>query len=208
MKLKSFGCSFIWGSHMPDEHPNYSRLTYPALLAQSRGWDYECYARPGSGNLMIAESVLAELAEPAVFVINWTFIDRFDYTTTDGQWQTVRPGNQDSVSDLYYRHLHSQYRDKLTTLLHIKTVADQLEANGVPYLMTYMDPLIFETEWHTNAAIEYLQNSIRSKLKDWDGKNLVDYSRDRGHKFDSSNHPLESAHRDLFEYTENHFNFV
>ena len=85
MNLKSFGCSFIFGSELSDDGKNGryatgSKLTWPAHVARHLNYTYLCYARPGSGNLQIAERTLTHLAtnEHALFVINWTYIDRFD----------------------------------------------------------------------------------------------------------------------------------
>ena len=63
MMLKSFGCSFIYGSDLSDDGKGFplaspSKLSWPSLLAQSLNYTYECYARPGSGNLRILEKVL------------------------------------------------------------------------------------------------------------------------------------------------------
>jgi hypothetical protein len=85
MKIKSFGCSFIFGTDLADEtrgepYAQSSQLTWPALLAQDLGLEYECHARPGSGNLRILEKILSiSIQTPATFVIGWTWIDRFDY---------------------------------------------------------------------------------------------------------------------------------
>ena len=62
MNLKSFGCSFIYGNELSDEvgtevYLNPSQLTWPALLSKQYDYGYQCYARPGSGNLQIAEKV-------------------------------------------------------------------------------------------------------------------------------------------------------
>jgi hypothetical protein len=214
MKLKSFGCSFVWGSEMADAEPYPSQRSWPALLAQHLNLPYQCMARPGGGNLLIAEQVLNHVAlpgagdrlmSPAVFVINWTFIDRFDYTTAvEARWDTIRPGGswdgQESLAEHYYRNLHSQYRDKLTTLMHIKLCIDSLQQAGHEFIMTYMDELILETKWHTSPAVLRLQEYIRPHLRQFDGRNMLDYSRDRGHDFGHQAHPLESAHADLFQY--------
>ena len=63
MNLKSFGCSFIFGSELSDDgrtgpYATGSCLTWPALLAKEFGYGYHTYARPGSGNLQIAERAL------------------------------------------------------------------------------------------------------------------------------------------------------
>ena len=214
MKLKSFGCSFVWGSEMADADPYPSQCSWPALLARHLHLPYHCIARPGGGNLLIAEQVLNHVAlpgagdrlmDPAVFVINWTYIDRFDYATAiDGSWDTIRPGGswdgQESLAEHYYRNLHSQYRDKLTTLMHIKLCVDSLQQAGHQFIMTYMDELILETKWHTSPAVLRLQEYIRPHLLQFDGRNMLKYSRDRGHDFGNQAHPLESAHEDLFQY--------
>jgi len=131
MKLKSFGCSFIWGSELPDVPiPGNipSQLTWPALLSRELNLQYECHAWPGRGNFFTAKQVLDQLAinEPTLYVVNWTWIDRFDFVDkdyTDGRWETLRPGrNNHPHGDFYYRNLHSELRDKLHTLQLIKLI--------------------------------------------------------------------------------------
>ena len=78
MKLKSFGCSFIFGSELSDitiKSKKYSQLTWPAIIAQRLGMEYACYARPGSGNLQILNNLLDQVAQHNndVYIINWTF---------------------------------------------------------------------------------------------------------------------------------------
>ena len=116
MNLKSFGCSFIYGSELSDEiiydpskhrSPRHSKSTWPAHLARHLNYDYQCYARPGAGNLQIAERVLSHLAtnETALFVINWTFIDRFDYFDINNPtrffnntWSTIMPVDETDIA--------------------------------------------------------------------------------------------------------------
>ena len=62
MKLKSFGCSFIFGSELAYDgrdspYATPSQLTWPAHLAQHLNYNYQCYARPGAGNLQILEQI-------------------------------------------------------------------------------------------------------------------------------------------------------
>jgi hypothetical protein len=218
MILKSFGCSFIFGTDLADDgrNKNYatgSYLTWPALLSQELGYHYQTYARPGSGNLRILEKILTEspVDKSAVFVIGWTWIDRFDYTVIptskiplwdcagSEQWKTIMPIDNDSVARAYYRDLHSQYRDKLVSLTYIKTAIDVLKQNNISFIMTYMDDLIFETEWHTSPAMVNLQNYIRPYMTQFDGKNFLDFSRERKFLISETQHPLEDAHRAAFE---------
>jgi len=204
MKLKSFGCSFIFGTDLHDDgsgtdHARYSRHTWPALLAQDLGYQYFCYARPGSGNLRIAEAVLTQAAlnDPALFVIGWTWIDRFDYTGADDRWRTVMPVDQSDVARVYYRDLHSQYRDKLSTLMSIKLVIQTLQEKGHQFIMTNMDDLVFESGQHCTPSMSDMQGFVRPYVKDFEGKNFLDWSQEKSYEISATMHPLEDAHRSV-----------
>ena len=212
MNLKSFGCSFIYGSELSDEiiydpskkqPPNYSKLTWAAHLAQHLNYNYLCYARPGAGNLQIAERALTHLAtnETALFVINWTFIDRFDYFDInnptrffDNTWSTLMPIDETATAKTYYKNLHSEIRDKLTTLMSIKLVLDTLHQKNCPFIMTYMDDLMFDKQWHTTPAITDMQDYILPHMSTFDGLNLQQFTKKNGYPITRIGHPLEQAH--------------
>ena len=209
MKLKSFGCSYIFGSELSDDllppSPTKpaSQLTWPALLAQRFDLPYECYALPATGNLRILDQLLAQIQtkEPALYCIGWTYIDRFDYqepVTTS--WTAALPQDTDSTAQAYYRNLHSQYRDKLTSLVYIKTAVDALQQAQAQFVMTYMDPLLFETQWHSSPAIEYLQQSIQPYMTDFSGQTFDQWSRKQGYLISPANHPLDAAHSAAADY--------
>ena len=208
MNLKSFGCSFIFGSELADDGRDqpaatFSHLTWPALLAKNLEYGYHCYARPGSGNLQIAERALSQLAcnEHALYIIGWTWIDRFDYNNSENDhWQTIMPLDDTSLAHTYYRDLHSQYRDKLTTLLNVRVVIDTLKQKGFPFIMTYMDELMFETEWHSTPAIADLQNYIRPHMTRFNGMNFLEWSQKNGYPISEKKHPLEPAHLAAYQY--------
>lgn len=208
MILKSFGCSFIFGSELhddvysgPDARP--SRHTWPALLAQDLGYNYQCHARPGSGNLQILERLLNQLSNDSMdlCVIGWTWIDRFDYNNAvNNQWKTITPTDTNDCAKFYYRNLHSQYRDKFTSLTAIKMAIDELNKQQTKFIMTYMDELLFETEWHCTPAIAQLQKEIRPHLNNFEGDNFLEWSRKKGFPIGTrGKHPLEAAHRAGFE---------
>lgn len=217
MILKSFGCSFIFGTDLADDgrgepYARSSQLTWPALLAQHHGYEHQCHARPGSGNLRILEKILSiATAGPAYFVIGWTWIDRFDYTIpptgNDHRydragtelWRTVMPINTDSRAIHYYRDLHSQFRDKLSNLVYIKTAIDTLKQKQIPFIMTYQDELLFETEWHISPAVVDLQEYIRPYMTKFEGLTFLDWARKKGHPISDTLHPLEQAHQGAFE---------
>lgn len=213
MKLKSFGCSFIYGTDLADDgkgmiRSNPSKFTWPSLLAQQHTWDYTCYARPGAGNLQILERLLNQLTdtEPAVYVVGWTWIDRFDYTTQDTpfQWRTVMPIDTDSVANTYYKHLHSEYRDKLTTLINVKLAIDALKASGNRFIMTYMDDLMFDSKWNTGPAISELQRYCEPHMTRFDGKSFLEYSKEKGFEISPTLHPLEAAHESAFKLIDSY----
>jgi hypothetical protein len=217
MKIKSFGCSFIFGSELADNPDSkvladpvdqFSQLTWPALFAKQLGYDYDCHARPGAGNLQIAERVLNECssADSDFFIINWTFIDRFDrfnFSGPDDEWQpwsTIRPGSTEKWAEIYWKNLHSEYRDKLTTLMYIKTVIDTLLENNIKFIMTYMDDLIFDQRWHVTPAVTNLQKYALPYMTTFEGKNFLDWSRSKGYPETEAWHPLEEAHAGAADY--------
>lgn len=212
MKLKSFGCSFIWGSELPDIQlpKNFSNLTWPARLSHELNMLYECHAWPGRGNFFIANQVLDQLAthEPALYVINWTWIDRFDFVNQDygiDRWETLTPGKRmHQQSDFYYRNLHSELRDKLHGLQLIKLVALELLAAKQPFIMTYMDNLIFDQRWNTSPSMIKQQEFLKSHMLHWtiDQQELINWSLwavQHGHSVTSNNHLLESGHELVFQ---------
>jgi hypothetical protein len=216
MKLKSFGCSFIFGTDLHDDSrlapkATASNFTWPALLAQRHGWDSTCYARPGAGNLEIAERLLSQLCdtEPAVYVIGWSWIDRFSYTNTHNKWfgspwHTIMPIDTNAKAEIYYRDIHSEMRDKLTTLLNVRVAIDSLKQRGHRFIMTYMDDLMFDDRWNTTPAICDLQGYCLPHMTRFDNKNLLDWSKQQGFEISATMHPLEAAHRAAFELIDSY----
>ena len=212
MKLKSFGCSFVFGTDLADANDGGTQLliqpsnnTWPARIAQHLGYDYECFAWAALGNLQILERVLNQVnTEPALFVVNWSWIDRFDYVQADNNWTNIRPTCTTQQADYYYRHFHNQYRDKLTTLINIKLAIDTLQQHGHQIIMSYMDDLIFETQWHVSPAVLELQDYVRPFMTTFEGKTFLQWSRDHGYHVNERMHPLEGAHAAAADYLINH----
>ena len=214
MNLKSFGCSFIFGSDLADDgrgkrYATPSKLTWPSLLANKLGRDYSCHARPGSGNLQILERDMdldTSENEDSLYVIGWTWIDRFDYVhPVEYLWHTIMPVDKDSVARHYYRDLHSQYRDKLTTLIYIKTAVDILKQHGISFIMTNIDQLIWEPEIYSAAAIKNMQDHIFPYFKYFENKTFLDWSRANDFEISAAWHPLEPAHAAAADYAADHF---
>lgn len=209
MKLKSFGCSFVYGTDLADcvsrgRNVIHSSRTWPALLARHFNMDYECYARPGSGNLQIANTILNNIDEPALYVINWSWIDRFDYNADkQSAWETIRPVDTDERATVYYRDMHSQYRDKLTSLMAIYSVVSELKHRKHPFIMTYMDELLWEQEWHFDPSIKILQDFVKPAMGTFEGYTFLDWAKRKGFEISPGLHPLETAHQAAYELAIN-----
>lgn len=210
MKLKSFGCSFIFGSELADDgrdgpYATPSQLTWPAHLAQHLGRSYQCYARPGSGNLQILERLLNQAATGSgedLFVVGWTWIDRFDYydsnynpKTKKTPWSTIMPIDNSDIAKIYYRDLHSEYRDKFTCLSYIKLAIDTLNQKNIPFVMTYMDELLFDQQWHISPGVQQLQDFVKPYMTTFKGQTFLNWSRQCGYPESDLWHPLEEAHQ-------------
>jgi hypothetical protein len=210
MKLKSFGCSFIFGSDLNDcdnsqPWPKGSKSTWPALLAQKLDTPYECHARPGSGNLQITERILNQFQDSKedIFVICWSWIDRFDHYKDINAWQpwdTLLPGGVDKLSKTYYKYLHTEYSDKLNSLIKIKLVIDILKQHNVRFLMTFIDGLMFDQQFHTSPAVTHLQSCILPYMTTFEGYTFLDWSRHHGFAESATWHPLEEAHSAAADY--------
>ena len=213
MRLKSFGCSFIYGCDLPDEnYSNYSQLSWPALLAQARGLDYSCYAKPGSGNLQILHSILNEIPDSTsedIFVIGWTWIDRFDYYAPENNnkfntpWSTILPGEDSELAKTYYQQLHSELGDKFSSLSYVQLAITMLKQKNISFIMSYMDELMFNQEWNTTPAILELQRLIQPHMTQFDGQTFLEWSRRHNYPESDTWHPLEAGHQNASEYMIN-----
>jgi hypothetical protein len=212
MNLTSYGCSFIFGTDLPDAEmiPNTpgkpSQLSWPALLAKHLDYRYRSRAYPGCGNLLIAERILLDLdrlvKEKSMVVVGWTWIDRFDYNDPNKKdsWETVRPADNTDLTNTYYKNLHSEYRDKLSSLMTIKLVIDTLQQNNIPFIMTYIDSLLFDQRWHTSESIEYLQEYVKPYMTTFEGQTFLEWCQAKNYSISPTLHPLEQAHRAGADY--------
>jgi hypothetical protein len=206
-----------------DNKPVPSQYSWPALLAADLNRSYECFASPGAGNFKILEKVLTHSTinnnTDTIFVIGWTFIDRYDYIVKEYSgghsdrinnefWSTIRPTDTNQISNNYYQYLHSQLCDKLKTLTYIKCVVDTLKQNNISFIMTYIDNLIFETKWHVTPAITSLQNYIRPYITTFEDQTFLEFSQKNGFLISENLHPLEDAHQAAFELLQTNFDTI
>jgi hypothetical protein len=212
--IKSFGCSFIYGSDLSDADIEVvspvvgyvpSNLTWPALISKKLNLEYECYALPGQGNFKIYSDILLNSYknEDSIFLINWTWSDRFDYINHLEQWQTLRPAGESKEQNFYYKHLHSQLCDTISSASYIVSAAEHLKSLNCRYIMTYMDYNLLtpvDATWHDPRYLEVLQEKLGKILVDFDGKNFLDWSQFNQFKISARLHPLEAAHEAAANY--------
>jgi hypothetical protein len=212
MELISYGCSFIFGTDMADSEMipaikvKPSKSSWPALLANHLGYQYSSRAYPGCGNLLIAERILLEIEslkkECNLVVVGWTWIDRFDYNDINkvDNWETLRPSSSNALAQTYYKNLHSEYHDKLTSLILIKLIIDTLKQKNIPFIMTYIDDLLFDQRWNTSDSIKYLQDYIKPHMTTFDSQTFLEWSRANNYAISPTLHPLEDAHTAAANY--------
>lgn len=208
-KVLSFGCSLIYGTDLSDDGRNLpyaqpSHLSWPALIAKRLGFEYATNAHGGGGNLQIMDRTLSwtYYAPACLMIVGWSFIDRFDYSDPNGchfnkgmaDYRTLSPVQETDLARVYYRDFHSEYRDKLTNLMYMKTSIDFLKARDCRFIMTAIDDLLWDTRYNAPPVITDLQQYVRPYITDFEGKNFITWSRDRGFAISDTLHPLEEAH--------------
>jgi len=201
-KIISFGDSFMYGSDLSDcngtEKSQFSQLTWPALCANELGLEYDCQARGGSGNQNISKNILNFANCSSLVVINWSWIDRFDYNDDSYGWsKTIRPGSDDHISKFFYKEIHTEEDDKFRSLSYIYTAHQYLRNQNIPFISTYMDQLILDQKWNVSSGMIKLQDQIKKDLQTFtNNQTFLEWSRSNGYPESDSQHPLEQAHRE------------
>lgn len=217
-KIVGFGDSFVWGSEIPDNHDG--SLAWPSLVARTLNVEYETLAEPGCGNDAIARQIYHYFSnndsKNILAVINWTWTLRWDfYLGNKETWITLGPTCVPDKLLHLVDHVQAQrvvefYKDytnisilwnKFRNLQTIFAAQQFLKIHNITAVQTYMDDILFSTEWHAPDYVKQLQNLVRPDMSTWDGKNFLDWCRMRGHKItDPGLHPLASAHEDAASY--------
>ena len=215
MILGAFGDSFLFGSDLSDIQDIGSetffcpsKLTYSALIAKHFNLEYYCTALPAQGNKVIADDIIRAVCyhkDNMIYIINWSWIDRYEYLDLarvgDAQgWNSTLPGINTAQSNAYYKYFYSDIDAKLSNLMYINTALQVLLDNKCKFIMTYMDHLLFDKQWHCTSSIDYLQNWIQKYTTTYNGKTFLEWSRENQYPESKSWHPLELAHKEAAEY--------
>ena len=193
MNLRSFGCSFTAGTDLfcPDN-------TWANVIAERLGLLHINHGEAGIGNLRIAENAMRYSRPGDLCIINWTWIDRFDFIDARSEdWKTILPVDVNDYTKTYYRYLHSQYRDMLANLMYAVSVIDYLERQNIHFVMTVIDDSWFarvQDEWHDSRTVTYLQQRLRPYLHFFEDKTFLDWSREKGFPISETWHPMDPAH--------------
>ena len=84
-KIVSFGDSFIFGTELKNN--NDGSKAWPGIISNRLGCNYETQAVPGCGNDHIARQIYSYFSNNSadvLAVINWTWIERFDFYVGEG----------------------------------------------------------------------------------------------------------------------------
>ena len=76
----------------------------------------------------------------------------------------------------------------------MRTVIDSLRERDFPFIMTYMDELLFDRTYNTTPTITALQDYVNPYMTRFEGKTFLNWSRDHGYPESANWHPLEQAH--------------
>lgn len=171
LTIVAAGDSFIWGSELLDSphggSEGYSKNTFPALLAKTYKFNYECIAYPGASNRDICNQILKYKLNKHCFIItSWSWPSR------DNKLES----NQEIL-------VAQQYLDK-NKIGYLFTCADNCIVNTndkIYWDKWYLFPIIVNSGWHSNENPRgFYQWALEHKYE------LA--VRDK--------HPLEQAHRD------------
>jgi len=208
-RIYSFGDSFLFGSELSDcdgtghDPSKASSLTWPALIAKELNLDYECHAVGAIGNSRIALQIIKHATPQSLAVINWSWMDRFDYFDTEGVIDnfTLSPHNGDDVSEFYYRNIHTELGAKYFSLIHIFSAHSYLKDKNIPFISTIMDKCVLDSSWAELPFIKNLQEQLADDFSTFpNGQTFLEWSRANGYPEGQGWHPLEEAHEEADNY--------
>jgi len=189
----------------------YSLSTWPALLATYLNLEYRCVAYPGISNQTIIRKLvkfLPEINSTDLVVIDWTFIDRWDYVDINEprieyQWKTLRPTSdkKTKIEKFYFDAVQSELWNKWESLRAIMLVVHLLRSRDIDFIMTSEDTLILDENYHTPSYIRNAQTEIKNHINWFEDNGFYHWSINQGFLRGKENdHPLEDAHQAAFEY--------
>jgi len=194
----------------------FSRLTWPALLAEHLNLEYFCYAQPGFSNHAILRTIL-KLREyfnkGDTIVVNWTWLDRWEYyienpiakTIIPNKWKQIRPdfNKSDLDADAYYRYFYTDVNAKYEALKTILLTNYMLKSKEVNVIMTCIDENIADRNYDTFSFISELQDQTEELIQWFDGLGFYNWAKENKFSISEKWHPLEDAHYAAYKFLVN-----
>ncbi len=171
MILVAGGDSFVYGHELSDSYPyrdDYSKKTFPALLAKNINLDYDCTAYAGYSNASIARRVMtrcSQINEKKIVFVLWTFPSRYEFRFSYSTEQKHSP----------WYAFNSWILDKEINNLNIQTsnkeIADIIEHNiraektGIQqFAKVFYEHVGNEEYWEIYSSLKeivFLQNYLK-----------------------------------------------
>ena len=226
-RVTAIGDSFTRGDELAD-CPDYpsdgkgSHMTWPALIAKSINAEYKCMAVGGKGNQWTSWVVAKKICDaheygntPSLFIINWSWFERFDYVNIDDDlWVTTHPRHDNKLDHYFYRNLDSDLWNLFRNLQQIHSTISLLKQHNIDFIMTCLDPTYntnvkdFRSDsfvqgirgqaWHT--VIAQLQEQVLPYIIEFNGMGFLDWAKHNNYQLGPNGHPLEEAHAAAAEY--------
>lgn len=223
MKIVSFGDSFIFGSELKNN--NDGSAAWPGLIAANLGVEYQTLANPGCGNDDIARQIFTYFSENPLHntlaVINWTWSQRWDfYIVPQETWISLGPtcvpdklkntlGETDpeNLINFYKNYVgRSILWNRWRSLQAIYSAQNFMSSKGIVSIQTYMDPVIWNQEFHAPGYVRTLQDLTKSPMLDFEGETFLNWSHNHGFRVtDPGWHPLEEAHQAAADLWHNQY---
>lgn len=220
-RLIAIGDSFTRGDELADCPVNsprkndYSNSTWPALLAQKLNLKYHSRSKGGIGNQWISWKASAGCKSDTLYVINWTFFERFDYLDVKTNWwTTTHPRHEDNLNHYFYKNIDSDIWNMLRNLQFMHSTLQLLLTHKVAFIMTCIDNQ-FKKSFDTirsndefdgtlyntwNMSITRLQEQIIPYITEFDNMSFIEWANHNNFEFGNNGHPLEKAHTEAARY--------
>jgi hypothetical protein len=206
-RVIAFGDSFTRGDELADcstngriaPHHTYSLSTWSALIAKELGIEYDSMTIGGRGNHWISMSVSTYLEKhrDALFIINWSWFERFDYIDAEtAQWTVTHPRHNDQLNHYFYKHIDNEKWNLHRNLQQIHSTICLLEQNNINFIMTCMDPMLYNKE----NFVTVLQKQVNHYIVDFEDMSFLEWSKHKSFELGPNGHPLEKAHAEAAKY--------
>jgi hypothetical protein len=201
--LHSFGDSFTLGTDLADcDSVNFSNFTWPAQVAKKLELPYTSFSKGGTGNQYIFSQLIEKFTrchqkDRIFYVINWTWIERFDYIDVNtNHWNTTHPHHEGRLDHYFYKHIDSQVWNMIRNLQLMWGAIGFLKHSNCDFVMTCLD----DTLWTRNYSEIYttliytLQQLVKPYVVDFQNQNFLEWSKLHNFPMGATGHPLEDAH--------------